>query len=91
MKRLLAIVFLALAAIYVGDFLSARFAIPGGRQIYGSVTVTQTLAVPLKDPKKEEYFFQPPHAETCMYSLFPHFGYPPCWYLERHRTQRVDM
>lgn len=91
MKRVLAIVFLAVGAIYVGDFLSARFAIPGHRQIYGTVMVEQTLAVPLKDKKKEEYFFQPAQPETCLYSLFPHFGYPPCWYLQRHTSQRVDM
>lgn len=91
MKRALAIFVLVLVAIYVGDFLSARFGIPGNRPIYGSVTVSQTLAVPLKDNKKEEYFFQPPQAETCVNSLFPHFGYPTCWYLQRHKSQRVDM
>jgi hypothetical protein len=55
------------------------------------VTVTQTYAVPEKDPKKEDYFFQPPVAKTCVNSLLPHFGYPPCWYLARHAKQRVDF
>ena len=91
MKRVLAIAALLLIAIYLGDLLSVRYGFPGHRDTYGSVTVTRTYAVPEKDPKKEDYFFIPPEAQTCVNSLFPHFGYPPCWYLKRHQTQRVDM
>jgi len=34
--------------------------------------------------------FQPPQAEQCVYSLFPQLGAAPCWYLERHATQKID-
>jgi hypothetical protein len=91
MKRILFIFVSALILIYLGDFVSVRYGIPGNRPPYGSVTVTQTYAVPEKDPKKEDYFFQPPVAKTCVNSLLPHFGYPPCWYLARHAKQRVDF
>jgi hypothetical protein len=28
-----------------------------------------------------------PSMERCVYSLLPHFGYAPCWYLKRHNIQ----
>jgi hypothetical protein len=36
-------------------------------------------ATPIKGGK-EEIFFDQPQMETCARSLFPHFGYRPCWY-----------
>jgi hypothetical protein len=80
----------AAALVYAGDFLSARFAFPNHREIYGSVTVKKTYAV-LQKNRKLEYYFLPPEAQTCLNSLFPHFGFPPCWYLKRHQTQQVPM
>jgi hypothetical protein len=80
----------AAALIYAGDFLSARFAFPHHRQIYGSVTVKKTYAV-LQKNHKEEYYFLPPEVQTCLNSLFPHFGFPPCWYLKRRQIQQVQM
>ncbi len=89
-KRALAIAAGAAAALYAGDFLSARFGFPNHRPIYGSVMVTRTLAVMQKN-KKQEYYFPPPQPQTCVNALFPHFGAPPCWYLQRHRIQQVAM
>jgi hypothetical protein len=91
MKRVLVIFLLVLAAIYAGDLLSARFGFPGNRATFDSVMVTRTLEVATKDPKKDEYFFPTPEAETCVNALFPHFGAPPCWYLKRHTKQHVQM
>ncbi len=90
MKRVIAIVVAAAAVIYAGDFLSARFGFPGHRETYGSVTVDRTYAVMQKN-KKQEYYFLPPETQNCVHALFPHFGVPPCWYLERHKTQTVQM
>ncbi len=90
-KRALLIFALLLAAIYAGDFLSARFGFPGNRAIYDSVMVTRTLQVPTKDTKKDEFFFPAPEAQTCVNALFPHFGVQPCWYLKRHAAQHVQM
>lgn len=91
MKRALLILAAAAIAVWTGDLLSVRYGFPGHRSTYGSVTVRRTYAVPEKNMKKEDYFFLDPEAQTCVNSLFPHFGYPPCWYLERHRDQQVQM
>ena len=91
MKRILFFTALACLLVYLGDFVSVRFGIPGNRPPYGSIMVTQTYAVPEKNMKKEDYFFQPAQPVTCVNSLFPHFGYKPCWYLARHANQRVDF
>ena len=91
MKRALVILAILAIALYLGDFLSARFGFPGHRAIYGSVTVKRTYAVPQKDEKKEEYYFLPDETQTCVNALFPHFGVPPCWYLKRHQTQLVQF
>jgi hypothetical protein len=29
--------------------------------------------------------------KTCVHSLFPHSGDPPCWFLIRHAEQRTDI
>ena len=28
--------------------------------------------------------------ETCVNSLFPHFGYRPCWYVRQNATQLLE-
>jgi hypothetical protein len=32
-----------------------------------------------------------PGEQTCVRAVFPHLGYTPCWYLERHTEQQVDF
>lgn len=32
-----------------------------------------------------------PVTERCVYSLFPHFGYAPCWYLTRHTVRYIKI
>lgn len=84
MKRIVAIAILLLAIFYLGDYLSARF-----RKPFGVVRVQRYYAVPKKNGTPDFYFGQP-HNETCVHSLLPHFGYPPCWYLERNKAQRIN-
>lgn len=91
MKRALIAAVLVCIAVYAGDLLSARYGFPGHRPTYGSVVVSRTYAVPEKNMKKEDYFFLDPETQTCVNALFPHFGYPPCWYLRRHATQQIHM
>lgn len=74
---------------YVGDSISIRYRIPGGRQQFGSVEVQKLLAVPQKDHKLE-YIPTEPEQQQCVHSLFPQFGLTPCWYLARHATQQVN-
>ena len=72
------------------DYGVFRFRVVTGRQAYGSVVVRNYYAVMQKNGKTE-FLFDPPAPWTCVNSLFPHAGYPPCWYLSRHPEQRTDL
>ncbi len=89
MKRIVLVLLVLFAVLYIGDYASVRLRIPGHNP-FGSVTVTTTLSVMKKDGKPD-YYFQPPQAETCVRSIFPHLGYRPCWYLRRHTNQQINM
>jgi hypothetical protein len=90
MKRVIPALIALLVLVYAADYASVRYRIPRSRNPYGSVTVQVSYAVMKKDGKPD-YYFQPPQAETCVRSLFPHLGYTPCWYLQRHANQQVNM
>jgi hypothetical protein len=90
LKRIAAVAILLLAVAYSGDYLSVRYRIPKSRNPYGVVRIRQSYAVTMKDGKTE-YLFDPPADQPCLHSLFPHFGYPPCWYLQRRTSQQVKM
>ena len=75
---------LGLAALYAGDYLTAR------RAALGSVKVDRYYAIPQKDGKTE-FVSAPPENQACVQSLLPHLGYNPCWYVNRHKRKRIDM
>jgi len=81
---------LALAGLYAGDYLSARYRIPGNRQTLGSVEVQTFYAVRQKDGRIE-YVVGDSDTQTCIRSLFPQLGYTPCWYLSRHAIRRIEV
>ena len=74
---------------YVIDYGVFRHRIRAKRA-FGQVTVTNYDAV-LQKNGKTEFLFDPPQLQTCVNSLFPHAGYPPCWYLQRHTEQRTNI
>lgn len=78
---------LAAILIYAADYLVAR---SRGAAALDTVQVQPYYAVPLKDGKTE-FIMLDPEKRACIRSLFPHFGYPPCWYLNRQKQQRVNM
>ena len=88
--RVALLVLLAMAGLYAGDYLSARYRIPGNRPTLGSVQVQTFYAVRQKDGRIE-YLLGGAEAQTCLRSLFPHLGYTPCWYLTRHSTKRIEV
>jgi len=94
MKRLffrwIALVVIVVAVVYSSDYVSLRYRIPGNRAQFGTVSVREMYAIHEKN-NKTEYQFPPAQDQTCVNSLFPHFGYPPCWYLQRHTQQRIDI
>jgi hypothetical protein len=90
LKRLLTRLAIALVALlviwYVGDYLSLKIR----RAPLSTVQFSKFYAVPQKDGKTE-YEAGEPETRTCVNSMFPHFGYSPCWYLKRHRNQQVNL
>ena len=50
---------------------------------FSDVHVDRVLAVAEKF-NKIDYARTTPITERCVYSLFPHFGHNPCWYVTRH-------
>jgi hypothetical protein len=75
---------------YVGDYLSVRYKIPKGRDPFSSVTIHSYYAIHEKNGRTE-YDFAQPETQVCVRSLFPHFGYSPCWYVNRHTDKRIDI
>ena len=75
---------------YLGEFVSIRYRIPGSREPLGTVQVTKLYAVAQKDGKTS-YEAGEPETQTCVNSIFPHLGYSPCWYVERHKVQQVNL
>jgi len=78
------------ALAYAVDYAVFRYRVATNRQPYGQITVTSYDAVPQKSGKTE-FIFNPPETQTCVNSLFPREGYEPCWYLQRHTEQRINM
>jgi hypothetical protein len=94
MKRPLQAIVIALlvllALVYVGDYCSVRYQIPHGRSQFAQVTVTSMYAIHVKNGKIQ---YEPGDQEidTCVNSLFPHFGDTPCWYLRRHTNKIINI
>ena len=86
----ISLVLSAAAIAYALDYGLFRYRVATNRQAFGQVTVTRYDAV-LKKNDKTEFLFNPPEEQTCVHSLFPHAGYVPCWYLQRHAEQRTDI
>ena len=84
MKRAALFTAMLLVVVYGSDYLAAR------TTPLGSIQVQPYLAVHLKNKKTEFDFNVPTESQSCVQSLMPHLGYPPCWYLRRKTTQRID-
>ena len=85
-------ILLAGAGILYGfDYLSAKYGIPGNRQVFDTIRVDQLYTVPNKWGEIE-WSHGDPVMERCVYALFPHFGSRPCWYVKRHtmNTNRLS-
>jgi len=90
MRRVLLGLVLGLAILYGSDYLVLRTRVWKGRDAFGTVQVERYAAVHEKNGKTE-FIFDQPETDTCVHSLFPHLGYSPCWYLNRHKEKRTDI
>jgi len=77
---------LLFCVVYAGDYTFLRLR----PQRFGTVTVESHYEIHEKNGKTE-YDYNPPAPTTCVTSLFPHLGYQPCWYLQRHPDQKIDI
>jgi len=84
------VLFLLATLVYAGDYLLVRFKIPKNREPFSSVIIQPYYAIHQKNGKTEFDYAQP-QTEVCVQSLFPHFGYAPCWYVKRHTDKRIDI
>ncbi|HSZ02691.1 MAG TPA: hypothetical protein VK788_24560 [Terriglobales bacterium] len=75
---------------YAADYLVVRFKIPNGRDPFSTVTIQPYYAIHEKNGRTE-YDFAQPQTQVCVRSIFPHFGYSPCWYVNRHTDKRIDI
>jgi hypothetical protein len=89
LRTVAAMVLLALVT-YAGDYFFLRYRSSVGHDPFATVAVQPYYAIHQKNGKVE-YDFAAPENQTCILSLFPHFGYSPCWYLKRHTEKRIDI
>src|SRR5579862_5917794 len=86
-----AVVGLAIASClaYVVDYAVLRYRIATSGEAAATDTVTVLYGTPLKNGQTE-IFTDQPQSETCSRSIFPHLGYPACWYARRHPTKVIS-
>jgi hypothetical protein len=89
-KRVLLAIILAAAAIWSLDWLILRTRIATGGNAFGSVPVRRRFEVHLKG-KRIEQDLAKPEVDDCVRSIFSHYDDLPCWYLERHKDQVLDV
>ncbi len=86
---------MVIAVTYGYDYASVRRRMnaqkPGDP--FDTVTYPHILAIPEKG-NKVEYALDaqsPMETESCVHSLFPHYGYTPCWYVVRRSKSPTPM
>ena len=83
------------ATAYGYDYASVRRRMSAQRQgdPFDVVTYPHLLAIPEKG-NKVEYALDaqsPMESDPCVHSLFPHYGYAPCWYVLRKSKNPTQM
>jgi hypothetical protein len=95
LNRILYALFMLLAMAYGYDYASVHRRVnaqkPGDP--FDVVTYPHILAIPEKG-NKIEYALDaqsPMESDPCVHSLFPHYGYTPCWYVLRKSKSPTQM
>jgi hypothetical protein len=88
-KRAALVVILLPVFVYFCDSIYLRYkkAYQGNTAALGSVQFYP--AAELKNGKTEVYYGSP-QTEVCAHSLFPQYGYRPCWYASREPVHVID-
>jgi hypothetical protein len=94
-KWLLISVLTLFCALYASDELSFQYKVHSLRSgnAFGAVDMQRLLAIQLKGGKVQYTLDQqqPAQMQKCVYSLFPHAGFSPCWYLLRQSRKPIPL
>ena len=95
LKRILIAAIAALALVFCGDYLSLRVRMfhPRAADPFESLKTLRVLAIPEKNGKTEYEVDarNPEQTVTCVHSLFPHYGYSPCWYVKPRINRPIPV
>jgi len=95
LKRFLAAIAILAALVFLGDAVSVRLRAghPQPSDPFESITTSRVLAIQEKNGRTDYQLDQkqPEQTVTCVHSVFPHYGYSPCWYVKRHLQQPIPM
>jgi hypothetical protein len=93
--RILYAFLIVLAVVYGYDFASVRYRMSAQKpgDPFDVITYPHLLAIPHKGNKVEYALdaLSPMESESCVHSLFPHYGYTPCWYVLRKSKTPTQM
>ena len=94
-ERILIAIALLAACVYAYDYLSVRHRISAQKlgDPFDVITYPHLLAIPQKGNRVEYALdaISPWASEPCVHSIFPHFGYTPCWYVNRKASTPTPM
>jgi hypothetical protein len=95
MIRIIYALLMLFALTYVYDYASVRHRMSAQKpgDPFDVVTYPHLLAIPQKGNKIDyELDAQSPmETDPCVHSLFPHYGYTPCWYILRKSKNPTQM
>ena len=87
-------VLVLLCTVWLTDELSFQYKAHISKSgAFGSVDMQHMLAIGLKGGKVEYTLdrTRPSQMQSCVYSLFPHAGLKPCWYLVRQSQKPLQL
>ena len=95
LKRTILTAAILLAVFYAYDYLSVLHRKNEQKQgdPFDVVVHPRVLEIPQKGNRVEFALDaqSPMISDPCVHSLFPHFGYIPCWYVSRNATRPIPM
>jgi hypothetical protein len=95
LKRIFFLAAILLAVLYMYDYLSVLHRKSAHKQgdPFDAVVHPRLLAIPQKGNRVEFALDaqSPMVSDACVHSIFPHFGYTPCWYISRNALKPIPM
>ena len=79
---------LSVAGVYLSDYVWIEYRLSHASGADALGTVTFYYATLLKNGRLN-IFYNQPQTEVCVYALFPHAGYRPCWYAVREKVRTI--